>query len=171
MMVKRILLVVVALLVAVPVGLYAWTRIAPHQIRTEIEIDASPERVWRVLTDFGAYPQWNPFIVSAVGEARVGAVLTNRLSDQGSITTFTPTVLAATPGRELRWIGRFGVPGIVDGEHYFRIEDLGGGRSRLTQGETFTGALVPLAGGALDVADNFAAMNTALKARAEKMPG
>lgn len=169
-MLKKIVLIAVALLVAVPAGLYAWTLAAPHKIRTEIEINASPERVWQVLTDFGSYPQWNPFIVSAEGQARVGAVLTNQLSDQGEITTFSPTVLAATPGRELRWIGRFGVPGIVDGEHYFRIEDLGAGRSRLTQGETFTGALVPLAGGALEVADNFAAMNTALKARAEKMP-
>ncbi|GII02832.1 SRPBCC domain-containing protein [Planobispora takensis] len=157
-----------AVLLVVPALVYLWTLIRPHRIRTEAEIDASPEKVWRVLTDFAAYPEWNPFIVSARGEARVGARLTNELSNDGKVMTFSPTVLAAAPGRELRWIGRFVMPGIVDGEHYFLIEDLGGGRSRLVQGETFTGALVPFAGKLLDVAGNFAAMNTALKARAEK---
>jgi len=38
-------------------------------IATEILIQAPPTRVWQVLTDFGAYPQWNPFIVSLQGEA------------------------------------------------------------------------------------------------------
>ncbi|GGS72248.1 hypothetical protein GCM10010156_33880 [Planobispora rosea] len=159
----------VAVLLIVPAAAYLWTRINPRRIRTDIEIDASPEQVWRVLTDFAAYPQWNPFIVSAQGEPRAGATLTNRLAGNGGEMTFTPTVLAATPGRELRWIGRFVMPGVVDGEHYFLIEDLGGGRSRLVQGETFTGALVPFVGKTLDVADGFAAMNAALKARAEKM--
>ncbi len=28
------------------------------QIHTEIEIDATPEEVWGVLTDFGRYPEW-----------------------------------------------------------------------------------------------------------------
>ncbi|GAA3442443.1 hypothetical protein Pve01_72730 [Planomonospora venezuelensis] len=161
--------VLLAVLLVVPAAVYAWTLVRPHRIRTEIEIGASPEEVWRVLADFAAYPEWNPFIVSAEGEPRAGARLTNRLSGGGNDMTFSPTVLAAVPGRELRWIGRFVMPGIVDGEHYFLIEDLGGGRSRFVQGETFTGALVPFAGRLLDVAGDFARMNAALKARAERM--
>ena len=31
-----------------------------HQIVTQIDIAASPERVWSILMDFPAYPQWNP---------------------------------------------------------------------------------------------------------------
>jgi uncharacterized protein YndB with AHSA1/START domain len=32
---------------------------AEHQIETVIEINASCERVWRILTDFEAMPSWN----------------------------------------------------------------------------------------------------------------
>jgi uncharacterized protein YndB with AHSA1/START domain len=32
------------------------------EIYTEIEINASAEEVWHVLTDFGAYPEWNLFL-------------------------------------------------------------------------------------------------------------
>ncbi|RYZ45415.1 MAG: SRPBCC domain-containing protein, partial [Chitinophagaceae bacterium] len=34
------------------------------QIKTEIVINASKEKVWAILTNFSQYPQWNPFIVS-----------------------------------------------------------------------------------------------------------
>jgi hypothetical protein len=170
-MFRRILIAVAAVVVLVPLALYGWTRISPHEIRTQIEIDAAPEQVWKVLTDFDAYEQWNPFIVSAKGDAREGATLTNKLKSDGEVTTFEPTVLVAKRGRELRWIGRFGVPGIGDGEHYFRLEDAGNGRTRLVQGETFTGVLVPFAGGLLQVEDEFAAMNKALKERVESIRG
>ena len=166
-MFTRILLVVLAVLVVGSGASYLWTRVSPHEPRTEIEIDAPVDEVWAVLTDLDAYADWNPFIVSAAGEIEVGARLTNTLKDDGSSTVFTPEVLVADEAKELRWIGRFWVPGIVDGEHYFELEAIDGGRTRLVQGETFTGVLVPFAGSALDVEDDFAAMNEALKARVE----
>ena len=45
------------------------------QLRTHIDIHASPERVWQVLTDFAAYPDWNPFITRASAHAAGLAVL------------------------------------------------------------------------------------------------
>ena len=33
-----------------------------RELNTEIEINASAERVWQMLMDFDAYPQQNPFI-------------------------------------------------------------------------------------------------------------
>ena len=34
---------------------------AVREIKTQIEINAAPERVWAVLTDFQQTPSWNPF--------------------------------------------------------------------------------------------------------------
>ena len=42
------------------------------ELRTEIEIQASPEKVWAILTDLSKYPEWNPFIHKAIGQAKVG---------------------------------------------------------------------------------------------------
>jgi hypothetical protein len=37
------------------------------EISSEIEIGATPARVWSVLTDFEHYADWNPFITSISG--------------------------------------------------------------------------------------------------------
>ena len=67
--------------------------------------------------------------------------------------TFRPRVLRAVPEHELRWLGRFLLPGILDGEHFFKIEPLDEGRrTRFIQGERFTGLLVPLLRKNLDAA-------------------
>ncbi|MBB6173751.1 hypothetical protein HNR23_003811 [Nocardiopsis mwathae] len=169
-MVRLILALPAALLLVAGIGLYLASRLRPYGIRTEVEIDASPDDVWEVLTDFGAHPEWNPFIVRAEGEIEAGRRLRVELSSGGRVTVFEPTVLVAEAGRELRWLGRFGIPGLVDGEHYFLIEEAGDGRARLIHGEMFTGVAVPLARRALDVEADFTAMNSALKQRVETMP-
>lgn len=140
-----------------------------RELRTSIEIDATPERVWEILTDFDSYPDWNPFIRSARGKAETGTKLENRLEPPGGrAMTFKPTVLVAEPVRELRWLGRLLLPGVFDGEHIFRIEPLEGGRTRFVQAERFSGVLVPLFGKTLErTRRGFEAMNEALKQRAE----
>jgi len=142
-------------------------------LRTEIDINASGERVWRVLTDFGAYGEWNPFITSISGQVKQGARLKVRVQPPGGRgMTFRPTVLAADPNRELRWVGRLLLPGIFEGEHAFLITPLENGRVRLRQQETFRGLLVPLLRRLLDgqTRAGFEAMNRALKERAERSP-
>jgi hypothetical protein len=137
---------------------------------TAIDIDATPDRVWEVLSDFSAYPEWNPFIVRANGKAEAGRRITVRMQPVGSrAVTLRPTVLEATEGRRLRWRGRLGIPGIFDVEHVFSIETGDGGRTRLSQSEQFVGVLVPFMSGSLDrhTLPAFAAMNEALKRRAE----
>ena len=160
-----------ATLAVAVVASWAYSHARPTVIETTVDIDANPARVWEVLTDFDAYEQWNPFITRSTGEAAVGATLTNTLDNKGSVMTFSPTVLVAEPGRELRWLGRLFLPGVADGEHAFVLEQLGPEQVRLHHSERLTGFLVPFAGSVLDVHDGFTAMNEALKARAEAPGG
>jgi hypothetical protein len=142
------------------------------QLHAQIDIHASRERVWEVLTDFPAYPEWNPFITQARGTARAGEQLTNRMQPVGGrAVTLKPTVLQATPGQELRWLGRVVAPGIFDAEHTFTIERLDDGpQVRLVQQEQFRGLLVPFMSRSLDrhTLPAFEQMNQALKRRAER---
>ena len=141
-----------------------------HEINTEIEIAATPERVWSILMDFIAYPQWNPFIRSINGAVKTGERLKIFIQPTGGKgMTFRPTVLVALPNQELRWLGHFLLPGIFDGEHYFQIESIAQDRVRFIQGEKFSGILVGLAKAKLEgeTKSGFIAMNQALKLLAE----
>ena len=121
-----------------------------------------------MLTDLGSYPDWNPFILQGSGEVRKGEKLELRMKPPGGREmTFRPTVLQAETSRELRWRGRLLIPGIFDGEHYFRLTPTGTG-TRLEQGESFTGLLPRFMGRTLKKTEQgFEDLNRALKARAE----
>jgi hypothetical protein len=141
-----------------------------RELRREIDIDAPPDRVWAVVSDWAAYPEWNPFLRRIDGELREGARLEVRIAPPDArAMTFKPTVRAVEANRELRWLGRLVLPGLIDGEHSLRIEPLDGGRSRFIQSERFTGLLVGLIGGTLSKTEaGFEQMNAALKARVEQ---
>lgn len=141
------------------------------EISHEIEIDAPPAAVWSVLADTEAYGEWNPLVRRLDGDLRKGARLEARIEPPGGRgMTFRPTVLAAEPGRELRWLGRLLVPRLFDGEHRFALEPLAGGRTRFVQSERFRGLLVrPLRTTLERTRLGFELMDEALKARAEAL--
>lgn len=132
-------------------------------------IEATPAKVWRVLNDTDSYEQWNPFITRLQGPLRVGERFTVTIRPGKRSMTFRPTVRALDERKLIRWQGRLGIPGIFDGNHSLRVEAAPGGGTRFTQHETFSGMLVPLMKGVLrDTAAGFAAMNDALRLRAEE---
>ncbi|MDW3646590.1 MAG: SRPBCC domain-containing protein [Bacteroidia bacterium] len=137
------------------------------ELKTTIRIEASPEVVWQILTDFDAYPAWNPFIKKLEGEVSLGEKIRVEITDM----KFKPKILAFDPRKKLEWIGRFLMPGIVDGRHYFILEDNGDGSTSFIHGEYFKGLLVPFLKKKLmgETRAGFEAMNQALKKRAEAM--
>lgn len=141
------------------------------EIKTELLIEASPERVWEILTAFEKYPLWNPFIKSIQGNAKVGGKIVVRIEPpQAKGMTFKPTVLAFLKNKEFKWIGHLLFPGLFDGEHRFELIDNGNGTTTFIQAERFKGILVRLFSKMLDTStiDGFNAMNRKLKEEAEK---
>jgi hypothetical protein len=138
------------------------------EIRTEVEIAASPRKVWEVIADFAKYEEWNPFIRRDFGEAREGAKLEIHITTPSGVNrTYEPTVTKMEPERELRWMGK--VPGLLNGEHVFTIENLGTNRVKLVHSEVFGGFLSSFFGTKTDrdIRAGLEQMNAALKKRAE----
>ena len=133
-----------------------------------IDIAASPERVWQVISDLPAYVCWNPFIVRASGELAVGGRLRVTIVAPGHRSVnFRPTILALEPGRSVTWLGRTLLPGLFDGHHTLSVTPTDDG-ARFRTREEVSGILVPLLGGIMrDSQRGFELMAAAVKARAE----
>jgi hypothetical protein len=141
----------------------------PKAVGAEIEIGASPDQVWAVLSDIDSWHAWNPWITEASGSADAGEQLVLRMGfDGGRKFNVKPLVTASVPNQTLEWLGHFGVNGLFDGRHRFDLEPTGGG-TRFVQAEEFAGLLVPLLDGMLEgeTKTGFGAMNKALKERVE----
>lgn len=141
------------------------------EIKSEIQIHATPERIWNILTAFDKYPTWNPFIKSIQGHVKVGEKIVVRLEPPGAKgMTFKPTVLAFEQNKGFKWIGHLFFTGLFDGEHRFELIDNGDGTTTFIQAERFKGILVRMLSKMLDgsTLHGFRAMNEKLKEEAEK---
>ena len=136
---------------------------------TEVTIDAPPERVWEILSDFASFGDWNPFMPKASGDLRVGGRLEILMKPPGGkAMTIKPTVLAFDENKELRWLGSLMMRGIFDGEHIFELQPSGDG-TKLIHHEKFRGILAMPIMAMINKSTlaGFEALNAALKARAE----
>lgn len=142
------------------------------EIKTEIIINAAPDKVWKVLTDFEAYPDWNPFITSVKGEVFEGSKFKVRIQSLGSSPmSFKPICLSFNKNKEFSWIGKLGFKGVFDGKHIFELIELKEGKTKFIQREEFSGILVRFFWKSLDVNTrwSFEMMNDKLKEAVEKM--
>jgi hypothetical protein len=143
-----------------------------HDIRTEIDIEATPDKVWAQLADLDAHAAWNPFITRADGAAEAGERLSLRMQPAGGRPmTIRPRVTTASAGSALEWLGHLGVPGLFDGRHRFELTATPSG-THLVQREEFRGVLVRPLRRSLDTGTRagFEAMNAALRRRVLETP-
>jgi hypothetical protein len=111
--------------------------------RREIEVAASPEVVWEVLTDFDRWQEWNPEVksMSYEGPLAPGAMFRWK-AGPGTIVS---TVEELDRPRYIRWRGRtLSIAAI----HEWRFDEREGGTHVETE-ESFSGFLVRLARGTL----------------------
>jgi len=109
---------------------------APATASGELDIAASREVVWDVISEIGAWPSWNPEVKTArlEGPLAVGSVF--RWNAGGA--SLTSTLRAVDPPRELSWFGRtMGIRAI----HIFRLQPSDGGT--LARSEESWEGLVP----------------------------
>ncbi len=143
-----------------------------RELMTDIEIEASAPDIWRVLIDFDSYPEWTGIFRFPSGHLETGKKLEVIIAPTDSRSmTFRPVLLEAAEPREFRWKGHLLLPGLFDGEHYFRIEETGEVRARFVHGEVFTGFLVPWLWRDLDTRTRrgFGRFNLDLKNRVEEL--
>ena len=128
--------------------------------------------MWKVLTDFKAYPDWNPFITSIEGEVFEGSKFKVSIRPLGSKPMrFSPICTSYNENVEFSWLGKIMMKGIFDGKHSFELVPLAEGKTKFLQKEEFNGILVSMFWKKLDVNTrwSFEMMNDKLKETVEKM--
>ncbi len=148
-----------------------------EHILSKINIQASPETVWQVLTQFEQYPQWSQFIQTISTADKKAIQVGNNLkvnivppNEDGM--DFTPEVLVFNANEELRWKGDIaGMSFLFSGEHYFQLERTKNNHTTLTHGEEFHGWLLPLLWGTIleNTPAGFENFNKAIKVKAESI--
>ena len=136
------------------------------------DVDAAPQRVWDVVTDFEAYREWNPFQVECHAELTPGAPIRMRVAlgpgGPKPQTEFIDEVDVA--GRWFTYRMKPAPGRLLHSVRHQRVVDLGGGRSRYESHFAIDGPLSPLVSVTLGrtLTTAFAAVADALRARAEE---
>ena len=116
---------------------------APVVGASEIEIAATPEAVWEVLTAFERWPSWNPDVKSMTvqGPVAPGSVFRWK-AGPGTITS---TIYRVEPPWQIAWTGRtLGIKAI----HFWQLEP-GEGKTLVRTEESFEGLLARLLRGSM----------------------
>jgi hypothetical protein len=140
------------------------------ELRSEVEIEAAPDLVWKTLVDFGSFSRWNPYIVKADGLLAQGACVDMVVSPPGSREMRVRRhIEVLRPAEELRWKGRYGLGILLRGEQYFLLRGPSdGSATRLTVGENIYGPGVTGNNSTvLNISLGLSLMNQALKRRLE----
>ena len=111
----------------------------------DVNIRASAEGIWALLTDAKAFPRWNSTVTSVEGQIREGATL--RLRVPGTDRTFTPKVSGVVPFERMTWTGGFSP--VFKGVRTFELKPCNDGSTDFAMRERFSGLMLPMLKGSL----------------------
>ena len=141
-----------------------------NKIHTEIVIHAPKEVIWDILTDYSAYPEWNPFIVRVFGGAGLGKQVLFVARFKLAIAPVLARILKFEIHKKLSWGGPgvSWVESIFCAEHVFEIDEIEPGVCRFINKETMGGVVANTMWPIIQLGTPaYIAMNEALKERAE----
>jgi hypothetical protein len=132
----------------------------------EATIAAPPETIWAILTDAPGYAEWDSGVERVEGTIAPGEKI-KVLSEANPGRAFPVKVTTFEPGRAMTWTG--GMPlGLFKGVRTFSLAPEGGGGTRFTMREEYSGPLLPLIWRSMpDLQPSFDQFVAGLKARAE----
>ena len=128
-------------------------------------IDAPPEKIWAILTDAPAYPQWDSGVQKVEGTIAPGEKI-KVVSEANPGRAFPVKVTQFEPARSMTWSG--GMPlGLFKGVRTFTLSPEGEA-TRFTMREEYTGPLLGMIWRSMpDLGPSFEQFARGLKARAE----
>ncbi|MCG2462728.1 SRPBCC domain-containing protein [Flavobacteriaceae bacterium F89] len=134
---------------------------------TNIKIRKPIDEVWRVLTDFKSYPNWNPLVGKLTGEVKEGGTIKTHIIPLGK--AYYPKILSYKKEEEIIWQGAQGAKFLLSGKHYYKLQPLDNKNTELFHGEYFTGILSYFLPKSLlqKMENTFVEHNEALKKRLE----
>jgi hypothetical protein len=131
-----------------------------------VNIRATAECIWRLLTDANDFPRWNSTVTRIEGQIREGQQLTLRVP--GSERAFTPRVSGVVPNERMTWTGGFAP--LFKGVRTFELKPRNDASIDFTMRERFSGLILPLVKKSLpDFAPVFGRYAGDLRAEAERI--
>ena len=116
------------------------------QYGVDIDIRATPTRIWNLLTNANDFPRWNTTVTRIAGNIAPG----NQLEVHVPIApnrTFKPKVVEFEPCRRMVWSD--GMAPMFKGIRVFTLTENGGGTTRFSMQETLSGLMLPMIKGSL----------------------
>ena len=143
-----------------------------HEVRTEIDIVATPEEVWAVLSDINSWHEWSPIINHSVGDAELGSKLSIIMIGERKYQDgpeYQPIITHINAPVYFHWRAEMLAGFVMTNDKVFELQATSNG-TRLVHKELFTGMLVPIFSNKFDenIPLMLNAMNQALKVRVEK---
>src|SRR5713226_10012668 len=100
-------------------------------------INASPDAIWRILTDGPGYPKWDPGVVRIEGSIASGNRVT-AFTKRDPKRAFPAKVSEFVPGQKMTWTG--GMPlGLFKGVRTFTLTPQVNGSIEFTLREEYSG--------------------------------
>jgi len=136
------------------------------EVRVSINIHATPERIWALLTNAADFPRWNSTVSSIKGPIAKGQKL--ELNVPISDRTFSPKVTELEPLTRMVWSD--GMAPMFKGERTFTLTPREDGTTDFEMVEIFSGVMLPMIKGSLpDFGPVFDRYARDLKQEAEKV--